>query len=72
MRIPALILGFLLLISGALVAAGVFSYDKERSVAKLGPLELTATEQKKPPTMVGYILFGAGLLVLTLGLAAKK
>lgn len=72
MRVPALILGFLLLIAGALIAAGVFSFDKERSVAKLGPLELTATEQKKPPPLVGYVLLGAGLLVLTLGIAAKK
>jgi drug/metabolite transporter (DMT)-like permease len=72
MRIPALILGFLLLVAGALVAAGVFSYNKKETVAKLGPMELTATEKHKPAPLVGYVLFGAGALVLALGYAARK
>ena len=72
MRIPALILGFLLLVSGALIAFGVFSFDKKETVAKLGPMELTTTEKKKPAPLVGYVLFGAGALVLVLGYAARK
>jgi hypothetical protein len=72
MRIPALILGFLLLVAGALVAFGVFSYNKKETVAKLGPMELTATEKKQPAPLVGYVLFGAGALVLVIGYAARK
>jgi hypothetical protein len=72
MRIPALILGFVLLVAGALIAFGVFSFSKQETVAKLGPIELTTTEQKKPPPLVGYVLLGAGALVLVLGFAARK
>jgi hypothetical protein len=72
MRIPALIIGFILLVSGALIAFGAFSFTKQETVAKLGPLELTATEQKKPAPLIGYVLFGAGALVLVIGFAARK
>jgi len=72
MRIPALLIGFALLIAGALIAAGVISFNKQETVAKLGPLELTATEQKKPAPLVGYVLLGAGALTLALGFAARK
>lgn len=72
MRIPTLLIGFVLLIAGALIAAGVISFNKQETVAKLGPLELTATEQKKPAPLVGYILLGAGALTLALGFAARK
>ena len=72
MRITALLIGFALLVAGALIAAGVISFNQQETVAKLGPLELTATEQKKPAPLVGYILLGAGALTLAFGFAARK
>lgn len=72
MRTPALILGFLLLIAGGLIAAGIFSFSKTETVAKLGPMEITTTQQKKPAPVLGYVLLGAGVLVLAFGFASRK
>lgn len=72
MRTPALIVGILLLVVGGLISAGVLSFDKQETVAKLGPLEITTTDQKKPAPVVGYLLLGVGALVLIVGLAGKK
>jgi len=72
MRIPALIIGFLLLVAGGLIALGVFSFSEQETVAKLGPMELTTTTQKKPAPILGYVLLGAGTLVLVLGFASRK
>ncbi|WP_428421205.1 hypothetical protein [Methylibium sp.] len=72
MRTPALIVGILLLIVGGLISTGVLSFDRQETVAKLGPLEITTTDQKKPAPVVGYLLLGVGALVLIVGLAGKK
>lgn len=72
MRTPALIIGILLLVAGGLISAGVVSFDKQETVAKLGPLEITATDTKKPTPVVGYALLGLGALLLVVGLAGKK
>jgi hypothetical protein len=72
MRSPALIIGVILLIIGGLISAGVFSFASEKQVAKLGPLEITSTEQKKPPLNLGYILLGIGAIVVVAGAIAKK
>lgn len=72
MRIPALVIGLLLLIAGGLISAGVISFEKEETVAKLGPLEMTTTEQKKPAPVIGYVLLGAGALALVVGLVSKR
>lgn len=72
MRLPALIIGIVLLIVGSLIAAGVISFEKEETVAKIGPLEMTATRHKKPAAVIGYVLLGAGALVLVVGLTSKK
>ena len=72
MRIPALVLGVLLIIVGGLISAGIISFDRQETVAKLGPLEVTATHEKKPAPMIGYILLGAGALLVVIGLVAKK
>jgi hypothetical protein len=72
MRSPALIIGIILLIVGGLISAGVFSFTSEKQVAKLGPLEVTSTEQKKPPLNLGYILLGIGAIVVVAGAIAKK
>jgi hypothetical protein len=72
MRIPLLIVGLVLLIAGALVCAGVFSVTEHKQVAKLGPLEITSSEEKKPPALLGYVLVGVGVVVLVIGAVAKK
>jgi hypothetical protein len=72
MRTPILIIGVLLLVVGGLISAGVFSFSKQETVAKLGPMEITTTEQKKPAPVLGYVLLGAGVLVLVFGSMQKK
>lgn len=72
MRTPALIVGILLLVAGGLISAGVLSFDKEETVAKLGSVEITSTDTKKPAPVLGYALLGIGALVLVVGLASKK
>jgi hypothetical protein len=72
MRTPALVIGILLLIVGGLISAGVLSFDKTETVAKLGPLEVQSTQQKKPAPVIGYVLLGAGALLLVVGFTAKK
>ena len=61
MRTPALIIGLVLLIAGGLIAAGVFSFTKQETVAKLGPMEITTTEQKKPAPIALSICFASTL-----------
>ena len=72
MRSPLLILGVILLVVGGLISAGVFSFTSQKQVAKLGPLEITSTEEKKPPLNLGYILLGIGAVVIVVGAVAKK
>lgn len=72
MRTPALILGLVLLVVGGLISAGVLSFDRQETLAKLGPLEITATQQKKPAPLLGYGLLGLGALLIAVGLTAKK
>jgi hypothetical protein len=72
MRTPALILGIILLIVGGLISAGVLSFDREETVAKLGPLEVKSTEQRKPAPLLGYVLAGTGALLLVVGFIARK
>lgn len=72
MRTAALIVGVLLLVAGGLISAGILSFDREETVAKLGPLEITTTDHKKPAPVVGYLLLGVGALVLVVGLVGRK
>ncbi|KFN44120.1 hypothetical protein [Arenimonas oryziterrae] len=72
MRKPALIVGILLLIAGALIAAGVFKIQTTEKVADIGPIEISKTDTKKPPLNLGYILLGVGALVVVVGAVAKK
>jgi hypothetical protein len=72
MRMSALIIGILLLIVGGLISAGLLSISSEETVAKVGPLELTTKQEKKPDAVFGYVLLGAGVLVLVAGLATRK
>ena len=72
MRNPLLIIGVILLVAGGLISAGVFHYTDQKQVAKLGPLEITSTEEKRPPLNLGYILLGIGAIVIVVGAVTKK
>lgn len=64
------ILGVLLLIAGtASLATGGFSYTKDSTVVKLGPLELTAKEKEQVnlPEWLGVGAIAVGWLLLVFG-----
>lgn len=72
MRMPALILGAILLVVGGLIAAGVFKFESTEKVLDIGPLEVSKTETKRPPLNLGWILLGAGAVAVVIGVASKK
>lgn len=64
------IIAIVLVVAGVLgLAYGGFSYDKETTGAKLGPLELKVTERKSVnvPMWAGIGAIVAGGLMLVLG-----
>lgn len=64
------IVAILLIVAGVLgLAYGGFSYDKETTGAKLGPIELTVTERKtvNVPMWAGIGSICVGGLLLVLG-----
>lgn len=71
MRMPALILGVILLIVGGLIAAGVFKYE-DKNKAEIGPVALTVTREKTPPVNFGWVLIGVGAVAMVVGAASKK
>ncbi|WP_146907413.1 DUF3185 domain-containing protein [Arenimonas daejeonensis] len=72
MRMPALLVGVILLVVGGLIAAGVFKFQTTDKVVDMGPIEITKTDTKKPPLNLGWILMGAGALAVVVGAASKK
>ncbi len=61
------ILGFLLVVLGALVLIyGGISYNRTRTVLDVGPFKATATEQKNVPfsPIIGGIALLGGILLL--------
>mgnify|MGYP006209543945 CR=1 FL=1 len=71
MRMPAIIIGVILLVIGGLITAGVFKYDSKET-AELGPIELSVTKEKSPPINLGWILLGAGAVAVVIGAVSKK
>lgn len=72
MRMPAIILGAVLLVAGGLIAAGVFKFQSTEKVLDMGPIEVTKTDTKSPPINLGWVLMGVGAVVLVIGAASKK
>ena len=72
MRMPALIVGVILLIIGGLITAGVFKFQSTEKVADIGPIEINKTETTKPSLNVGYLLLGLGAIVVVVGAVSKK
>ncbi len=66
MRNVFLIAGAALLVAGALVTAGLFTFKDSKEVLRIGDASLTVTEEKRPDHRLGYalmVLGGVGLLV---------
>ena len=72
MKMPAMIIGILLLVFGGLMASGAFHWTETKRVADLGPLKINKTEEHSAPFNWGYILLGGGLVLLVIGAAAKS
>lgn len=72
MRTLAFVVGALLLVAGGLMASGLLSFTQQETVAKIGPLEVTTTQQKKPDATLGYVLLGAGVVLLVFGATRRK
>ncbi len=72
MRVPALVIGVILLIVGGLITAGVFKFQTKETVADIGPVEISKTDTKTPPINLGWILLGVGAVVVVIGAVSKK
>ena len=72
MRMPAIVIGAILLIIGGLITAGVFKFQSTEKVADLGPIQISKTDTKTPPINLGWILLGAGAVAVVIGVASKK
>lgn len=72
MRVPAMILGVVLVIVGGLMAAGLFKYKDTDKVVDFGKLEIEATREKTAPLNWGYVLIGGGVLILVAGALIRK
>lgn len=72
MRVPAMVVGVILIVLGALVAAGMFKYQETDKVLDVGALEVEKTENKHVPFNWGYALIGGGALVLLVGAIAGR
>ncbi len=72
MRMPALVIGVILLVAGGLIAAGVFKWESTEKVADIGPIEISKTETKSPPLNLGWVLLGAGAVAVVIGALSKK
>ena len=67
---PLRLVAILLIVAGALgLAYGGFSYTKESTAVKLGPLELKVQEKEtvNVPVWAGLGAIGVGLVLLVLG-----
>ena len=72
MRIPALVIGLLLLVAGGLVAAGMFRFTDTREVLRIGDASLKVSKEKTPDRTLGYVLLAVGAAVTVVGAMAKK
>jgi len=67
-----LILGALMVVAGLLVAGGVMKYQDKDKVVDFGSLEIEATREKEAPLNWGYMLLGAGAVVLVAGAVMRR
>jgi prolipoprotein diacylglyceryltransferase len=66
------IAGILLAVLGAFVVFRGASYRSERSVVKVGDLQLSADQQRAIPTWVGGVAIVGGVLLMGAGLRKRR
>jgi hypothetical protein len=67
-----LVLGSLMVVVGLLIASGMLNYRDTDKVADFGSLEIEATREKEAPLNWGYLLLGAGAVVLVAGAVMRR
>ena len=72
MRVPALLIGVILLVAGGLIVGGVIEWKSTEKVADIGPIQINKTETRSPPSNLGWVLLGAGAVVVVAGALMKK
>jgi hypothetical protein len=72
MRIPALVIGVILLLAGGVVVSGIFKWEETEKVADIGPIQINKTETKSAPMNLGWVLLGAGAVAVVAGTLMKK
>ena len=72
MRVPALLIGVILLVAGGLIVGGVIEWQSTEKVADIGPIQINKTETRSPPSNLGWVLLGAGAVVVVAGALMKK
>ncbi|HSB04070.1 MAG TPA: DUF3185 domain-containing protein [Thermodesulfobacteriota bacterium] len=72
---PIMILGIVLIIAGA-IALGYhgITYTTHEKVLKIGPIEATKETEKTIPLspVLGGVVLAAGIVILVMGVGAKK
>lgn len=69
------VVGIVLIVVGIVsLAYGGFTYSKQETVVKLGPLEVQAEERKRFPIspLAGGVMVVAGLILLAVGWNARS
>ena len=72
MKTGLIVTGVLLLIIGAAIAMGMVSVPDTREVLSIGDNSLSVETQKKPSSVLGYVLLGIGGLVTVVGATRKR
>ena len=54
MRIPALVIGIILLLAGALISAGVLKFETTEQVVDIGPIEVNRTQERQAPLNLSF------------------
>jgi hypothetical protein len=70
---PVMIAGIVLLVLGAfIVFRGGFSFGSQRSVLRVGDLEVSAEERRQVPDWVGGVAILGGILLIGAGVQNRR
>ena len=58
--------------AGGLIVGGVIEWQSTEKVADIGPIQINKTETRSPPSNLGWVLLGAGAVVVVAGALMKK
>ena len=70
---PTMIAGIVLVVLGAFVLLrGGFSFGSQRSVLRVGDLEVSAEERRQVPDWVGGVVILGGILLIGGGIQSRR